>query len=100
MRTLKIYETYSFREKDPIIDEARTAWKDSGHKLSYVTRVAGLSLTTPTGWFHGKTRSPQTAAVSAFMGALGYERRWVHSHRAVARAKKAEGKLNGKAKAK
>jgi hypothetical protein len=71
------YDTYKFATVDPVIDEMRTALDDSGHKASWVCGVSRLSTTTASNWFRGKTRRPQNASISAFMGALGYRRKWI-----------------------
>jgi hypothetical protein len=98
MRTIKVYDTYSFKTKDPIIDEMRSAWQASNKKISTLASTSGVSYGTIQAWFGGKTRSPQTASASAFMGALGYERRWIRTHRALKRAEvaAAKKKSNGK----
>ncbi len=96
MRTIKVYDTYSFKTKDPIIDEMRTAWQASNKKISTLASTSGVSYGTIQAWFGGKTRSPQTASASAFMGALGYERRWMRTRRALKRAEAATKKSNGK----
>jgi hypothetical protein len=97
-RTLRVYDTYNFIDKDPVIDEMRTRWQDSGHTQKWVASVSGLAPATISNWFGGRTRRPQVAACSAFMGALGYERRWVRSHEAAGQAASIarKKKLNGK----
>ena len=100
MRTLKVYDTYSFKDKDPIIDEMRTAWQDSGYKASWCAKVSGVSGTTINNWFKGKTRSPQNQSACAFMGSLGYERKWVQTDSMLERALKVAKKrklINGSA---
>jgi hypothetical protein len=97
---MRVYDTYRFIDKDPVIDECRTAWKDSGHRLSYIGHVSRLSSATMSSWFNGKTKRPQNASVSAFMGALGYERRWVKTARmrgivSKLEAKRQKSKSNG-----
>jgi hypothetical protein len=93
---MKIYDTYLFRDKDPIVDEMRTAWQRSNKKISTLAVTSGVSYGTIQNWFQGKTRSPQTATASAFMGAMGYERRWVQTQRARKRAEASAKKHNGK----
>jgi len=65
------YKSYMFREKDPIIDALRTAVSDSHKKYSIVQAESGVSSTTLHNWFHGKTRRPQFATVSAVARSLG-----------------------------
>jgi len=87
-RTIKVYDSYSFIEKDPIIDQMRTAWEDSGHTYVWCAKVSGLSSGTISNWFGGKTKRPQNAACCAFMGALGFEHRWVKTSEARVLAEK------------
>jgi hypothetical protein len=94
---MRVYDTYRFIDKDPVIDEMRTAWRDSGMKVSTVARIANMASATPTSWFGGKTKRPQNASICAFMGALGFERRWVRTTRmrSIVAKKLAKKKLNG-----
>jgi transcriptional regulator with XRE-family HTH domain len=71
--TFKIYKSYSFIDKDPIIDVVRTALQET--KLSYIDvhDLSGVSTSTLYNWFDGQTRRPTHAAVAAVLGALGYE---------------------------
>jgi hypothetical protein len=75
---VKTYSTYSFRDKDPVIDEV-AGTRDS-KKFFQVVRAAAikarLSPSTPVGWFKGKTRRPQSAAIEAYGRALGFKRAW------------------------
>jgi hypothetical protein len=82
---VKTYSTYSFRDKDPVIDEARSltqqvAGTRDSKKFFQVVRAAAikarLSPSTPVGWFKGKTRRPQSAAIEAYGRALGFKRAW------------------------
>jgi len=73
MSILKLYKSYSFEEKDPIIDRARTAMQDSGWSYSRLSEESGVSDHCMREWFEGKTRRPQFATVAAFFGALGYD---------------------------
>jgi hypothetical protein len=80
------YDTYHFTNVDPVIDEMRTALDESGHKASWVCGVSRLSISTPMNWFNNKTKRPQNASISAFMGALGYRRKWVKDRELLAHA--------------
>lgn len=81
---VKIYGSYRFRTKDPVIDELRTLIQDHvgegqhiRHRhLSKVERDGGPSATASRNWFFGKTKRPQSAAVEAFGRSLGFKRRW------------------------
>ena len=65
------YKSYLFREKDPVIDALRTAVSDSGKSYLGVQNDSGVSATTVHNWFHGKTKRPQFATVTAVARALG-----------------------------
>jgi hypothetical protein len=80
---MKLYRSYMFRTKDPVIDELRTLVEDhfggrvrSKH-LSDIEKDGGPSTTAMHGWFFGKTKKPQSATVEAAGRALGYKRKWV-----------------------
>lgn len=75
---LNVYRTYSYIDKDPVIDEMRTLVQDEGlmKKLDLVHELSGVSTSTLTNWFDGETKSPQNRTVSAVATALGYERKW------------------------
>lgn len=73
MTTLNIYKTYSFRNKDPVIDKLRTIKKDEGFTDTEIHNISGISTTTLYNWFKGKTRRPQHAAIMAVAHAMGYE---------------------------
>jgi len=80
MRTV-IYKSYSFKDKDPIIDRLRTAFYDAQASdpelrkggFAEVSRRSGLAETTPVAWFEGETKRPQFASVAAFARSIGYE---------------------------
>jgi len=79
MRTIiaKVYRTYSFKDKDPVIDELRTLVENSDGTQYDAADRANLSHKTVDGWFFGATRRPQSASVEAFGRALGWKRSWV-----------------------
>jgi transcriptional regulator with XRE-family HTH domain len=72
-RTLKIYKSYSFRNKDPIIDKLRTIIKDEGFSFAKIERKSGVTANTLHNWFNGKTRRPQFATVNAVARCMGYD---------------------------
>jgi hypothetical protein len=81
MRGITVYTTYSFRHKDPVIDEMRTLFQKEG-KLSKkglveVENRGAAKAATYKAWFNGKTRRPQNATIMATARALGYDRKWV-----------------------
>lgn len=68
---VKLYKTYVFRDKDPIIDHLRTAIKDDGRRRSEIADGSGVSANTLTNWFEGTTRRPQFATVAAVARCMG-----------------------------
>ena len=74
---MKFYKSYSFVDKDPAIDFARTAISDLGLTYHQVSELSDVSVGTLVGWFHGTVRRPQHATIMAVMRGIGYEQRWV-----------------------
>lgn len=78
----KLYKSYLFRTKDPVIDELRTLIEDATKAkikhaaLSKIERDGGPSASAMRGWFFGKVRRPQTSAVEAAGRAVGFQRVW------------------------
>jgi transcriptional regulator with XRE-family HTH domain len=72
-RAMGFYRSYSFKTKDPVIDRLRTAVQDS--KLSYrdIHESEGISVSTLSNWFGGKTRRPQFCTVMAVFRACGVD---------------------------
>lgn len=68
---MKLYRSYMFRDKDPVIDVVRTAVQDSGASYTDVSLRSGVSAGTLTNWFHGATQRPQFASVQAVLRSLG-----------------------------
>lgn len=75
MAKVRIYRTYNFIDKDPIIDKVRTVLQDEGlaEKLGIVAELAGVSKTTLDNWFEGITKRPQNYTVQAVVTSVGYE---------------------------
>jgi hypothetical protein len=69
---LRLYSSYNFVDKDPIIDKMRTMINREGLKRSEISAVSGISATTLHNWFDGKTKRPQYATVMAVIRSLGY----------------------------
>ncbi len=67
------YKSYNFVEKDPIIDEIRTIYQDSGANYAWIHENSGVSPTTLTSWFTGQTKKPQAATINAVLRSLGYK---------------------------
>lgn len=72
---MKIYNSYSFVDKDPVIDELRTVIQDEGASFTFIENSSGVSGQTIRNWFDGKTKRPQNASIEAVVRCLGYERR-------------------------
>jgi DNA-binding phage protein len=70
---MQLYKTYSFKEKDPIIDHMRTIVQDEGLKHSEIHALSGVSSTTLYNWFEGETKRPQFATVMAVARSMGYD---------------------------
>ncbi len=83
MANVRLYRTYRFIDKDPIIDEVRTLIQDEGlmKKLDIVHQLSGVATTTLDNWFNGETVSPQNRTISAVVTSLGYQRRFVRDHK-------------------
>src|SRR5262245_21549085 len=71
--TFKLYKSYSFKEKDPIIDILRTVVQDEGASYAEIERASGVTTSTLYNWFSGGTRRPQFASVMAVTRGLGYD---------------------------
>lgn len=65
------YRSYSFIDKDPIIDSLRTAVSSSKKSYRELHEESDVSVSTIRGWFHGSTRRPQFATVAAVLRATG-----------------------------
>ena len=72
---LKLYASYSFTDKDPIIDRLRSAVQSSKESYAKISEDSGVSATTLYAWFHGDTKRPQYATVAAVFSALGFDLR-------------------------
>lgn len=67
------YKSYNFVDKDPIIDEIRTVYEQSGVNYKWIQENAGVTPATLSAWFSGKTRKPQAATINAVLRAMGYK---------------------------
>jgi hypothetical protein len=76
---LRVYRTYSYIDKNPVIDKVRTLVQDEGlfKELKIVHELSGVSTSTLDNWFNGTTRSPQHATIAAVITSLGYEETFV-----------------------
>jgi hypothetical protein len=65
------YKSYLFVDKDPVIDALRTNVSEAKIKYSQLSEDSGVSATTISNWFGGRTRRPQFCTVMAVTRALG-----------------------------
>ena len=80
---MKLYRSYMFRSKDPVIDELRTQLQDKLGRpirrkdLMQIEDDGGPTTGCMSSWFFGATRRPQNATVEAAGRAAGLMRVWV-----------------------
>ena len=115
---LRVYRTYNYVDKNPVIDKVRTLVQDEGliRKLGVVHELSGVSTSTLDNWFNGTTRSPQHATIAAVITSLGYQEEfvkqkeidieaerkvaaaWLEKQEKKAQPKRAKAKTNGHSK--
>jgi len=66
-----IYKNYMFRDKDPIIDQLRTAIEEEEMTYAEVSAASGVTVQTLYNWFTGPTKRPQFATVMAVARGIG-----------------------------
>lgn len=76
-RTIAVYKSYSFRDKDPIIDKLRTILDDEHIDWGDAAELSGVSYSTLVNWFMGATKRPQFATLNAIGRAIGYDLEYV-----------------------
>jgi hypothetical protein len=77
----KLYRTYLFKDKDPVIDIARTCVQifattnniSFSRALTLLEKASGVSRKTMENWFGGPTVSPRFCCVAAVVRATGEE---------------------------
>jgi DNA-binding phage protein len=69
-RTLAVYKSYNFIDKDPVIDYVRTLVQNNGGVYA-VAEASGVAYTTINNWIQGRTKRPQFATVAAVLLACG-----------------------------
>jgi hypothetical protein len=67
------YKSYSFIDKDPIIDEVRAVFDKSGANYAWIEANSGVCTATLYNWFDGATKRPQAATVNAVLRSMGYK---------------------------
>jgi len=70
-RGVIIYKSYSFVDKDPVIDMVRTAVEDSSLTYRDIKDKGGPSPTCLSRWFDGNTRRPQFCTIMSAYRAVG-----------------------------
>ncbi len=70
-RVLKPYGTYKFSGQDPAVGKVLGEIDEHGEKMSDVSHVSGVALSTMANWRKRKTRRPQFATLNAALRAVG-----------------------------
>ena len=79
MAELKLYRTYRYADKNPVIQRVRELIEDENlfKRLGIVHELSGVSYSCIHAWFHGTTRNPQHHTVAAVVTSLGYKEQFV-----------------------
>ena len=84
---MRLYKSYMFKDKDPVIDEMRTLLQDEygAGKLTErafkdVEEQGGPAPGTIRNWLYGDTKRPQNASIEAAGRAIGKKRVWVDNN--------------------
>ena len=72
-RPMNFYKSYSFIDKDPMIEEVRTVIDKTRSTHAQIERDSGVTSQTLRNWFDGPTRRPQAATVRAVLRSMGYD---------------------------
>lgn len=80
MAEVKLYKSYRFKNKDPVIDEVKTLVQDSKKSYETISNDSGVAAGTLHNWFGGATRRPQHATIMAVVRTLGYDYKLVRSN--------------------
>lgn len=80
-RELKIYGSYRFKDKDPVIAELRTLVEKHYGKVNYaalkdIEKGGGPSTSCMAAWFFGETVRPTSPTVEAAGRSIGWKRVW------------------------
>ena len=67
------YKSYSFVDKDPIIDQVRTIVQGTTMTRKEIAEMSGVTAHTIRNWLDGDTKKPQAATLNAVLRALGYK---------------------------
>lgn len=66
----RLYKSYNFKDKDPIIDILRTALQDDNIDWHDLEEFSGVNTKTYYKWFEGDTKSPSTPTLMATLRIL------------------------------
>jgi hypothetical protein len=78
----KVYQSYMFKTKDPVIDELRSLTEQvfgrrvAGDALKEIEQAGGPSVACMRAWYFGKTKRPQNPTIEAAGRAIGFMRVW------------------------
>lgn len=90
-RTIRVYRSYNFTDKNPIVDRLRTRMQDIGLDCRELAAATGLSLSCVRGIFEGGTRDPLHSTVARMAIAMNRpDMLLVPNVRAAAASKKTE----------
>ena len=67
---MNLYNSYSFKDKDPMIDVLRTALQDDGIDWRDLPEFVNVSYATYKNWFEGRTLRPSLRAFAVTVQAL------------------------------
>ena len=70
-RGILTYKSYSFIDKDPVIDIVRTVVQKSGKSFKEIHEEGGATPATLNRWFNGSTRTCRHDAMTATVKAAG-----------------------------
>lgn len=68
----RLYSSYVFKDKDPIIDVSRGVVQESGLSYAEISAKSGVSTSTLNGWFNGATKKPQFCTTNAVLRSCGF----------------------------
>src|SRR4051812_4516259 len=91
---IRLYRTYSFINKNPVIDKVRTLLQEEGlfKQLGAVADISTVGRGTLDKWFHGDTKNPQHHTIAAVITSLGYEEQFVKQTKIDIEAERKKGK--------
>lgn len=67
------YKSYSFIDKDPIIDLLRTIINKSDLSIAKISYESGVNHQTILKWLYGETKMPKAATLNAVLRVLDYK---------------------------